>query len=102
MKRSIISIFFLLWVSLAYSQEDKRWNSNLDLDILFPSKEKTIYFMTDGGGPISEAIFGNKSEIKLKEKASFGFTYSFQYRFWGGLSIGAVTGLNHLPLPETS
>ncbi|GIZ15364.1 hypothetical protein [Capnocytophaga catalasegens] len=96
----IVYIILLLCTSFAYTQENKRWNSNLDLDILFPSKEKTTYSYHNGD--ISQIAFENKSEIKLKEKVSFGFTYSFQYRFWGGLSVGAVTGLNHLPLPQAS
>lgn len=101
MKRVYI-IILLLCTSFTYAQENKRWFFQADIEILFPNKDKTEYSLTDGGGPISEAIFGNLNRILLEDKVAYGFNYSFNYRFWGGLSVGAVTGLNHLPLPQAS
>ncbi|GIZ15895.1 hypothetical protein [Capnocytophaga catalasegens] len=100
MKKVYIIILLLLCTSLTYAQENKRWSSYADIEILFPNKEKTEYSYNNGD--ISRIAFSNKSRILLEDKVAYGFNYSFNYRFWGGLSVGAVTGLNYLPLPQAS
>lgn len=88
MTRIFIILFFSI-INTLHSQES-RWFSHADVETFLPNGNGIEYNRK------------GKSNIKMKNRPTFGLNYSFNYQFWDGLSFGVVTGLYHLPLPEAT
>ena len=81
--KNYMLIIFLLTQSVFYAQEnDNRWYSTADLELIIPSKVEYDYSVNNVG-----------SSVELDTKIALGVLYTLNYKLFRKFSVGAITGI---------
>ncbi|MEO8240098.1 MAG: hypothetical protein ABI793_05420 [Flavobacterium sp.] len=96
--KKLIVIIILTIGTFGYGQNklNKKWYSNLDLELIMHKKVEYSYsyFNTN----LNER--GSSTENLNGKKAAFGLTYSFNYMVFKKLSLGVLTGYKSYKSPD--
>lgn len=87
MKKVLIGIFFLC-AGILFSQ-DKRTYFHAEMDMIIPNDKKVVYSFSEG-------------EINLDERIMWGTSFTYNYKLFRKLSVGALGGLNYLSYPKVT